>query len=79
MMAEVLSDRFGLSDKEAGKRVEALERAHSIRWIETRSGPPSPPHVSPAFAEAIGTETQMGPGSPAEANLLAEEGYWQLL
>lgn len=76
MMVEALAERLGLPEGEAGQRVEALEQAHTIRWIQRRG--PTIPHVSTPFAEAIGPESQAGPGSPAEADLIAEEGYWQL-
>ncbi|MDQ4076760.1 MAG: hypothetical protein M3220_11020 [Chloroflexota bacterium] len=76
LMCEVLKERLDLPGREAKKTVEALERAHSIEYVEGVAGGGDFVHAEIPFAEARGVDNPAGPGTSAETPLRA--GYWQL-
>jgi hypothetical protein len=69
LMADALKDEFGISPAEAKTIVEALERAHTIRWVEGAVGP----GPIPRGAAQAGRQTSTG-----NIAVPYEDGYWQL-
>jgi hypothetical protein len=59
MMVDVLRDRFGISEHDGMKIVEALEAARTIRWVQGRTNIISQEHtgsvdVEPTFVQQGG-------------------------
>jgi hypothetical protein len=75
LMAEVLRERFQVTDHEAKKMVEALEHGHGVRWVEGRIGTlPAAYSLHPneePYADTNPTGTE-------QPTIPLEEGYWQL-
>lgn len=77
LMCEALTDELGLEGREAQNLVDALVKAHSVRYVETGgSSAHAVPHATTPFAEAIGVQAPSGPQLPAD--IPTESSYWQL-
>jgi hypothetical protein len=76
LMAQALQDQLGLSKDEARDAVDALERAHTIRWRDTPTTIGTVAQATMPFAEALGAENPAGAATSAQAPL--DAGYWQL-
>ncbi len=73
LMAEVLEQKLGISSHDAKELVEALEQAHTIRWIAGGEQGGTEPAVIPIVPGVI--ERQTG---RVVAGVPFQGGYWQL-
>ncbi|MGH8248884.1 MAG: hypothetical protein ACREUU_20950 [Gammaproteobacteria bacterium] len=76
LMAEALEEHFRVLRGEAKDLVQALEDAHTIRWVDERGGLATVPHAATPFAESLGAESPGG--LPSSAGIPLGSGYWQL-
>ena len=75
ILAEALEIELGMSADEARRAVEALEKAHSIEFVESGIRG-SVAQANMPFGEALGVENPAGAATSAEAPL--DSGYWRL-
>ncbi len=62
MIVDALKEQFGMSGSDAKELVEVLEKAHTIRWVETGDA-----------QDVVIAAPTTGQGMP----LGVEESYWQ--
>ena len=76
MMGSTLMERLGLSAGDAQQVVSALERAHTIEYVDTPGALGTVAQATMPFGESLGAENPAGPATSAEAPM--ETGYWRL-
>ena len=74
LMAEALQARFGIARPAARKLVEALEAAHSVRWIKVAFR--AVPEINLASGTGRGADSEAAGAVVRGAG--GDQGYWQL-
>ena len=71
LMADALCDRFGISQREARKLVDALEQARTIRYVTDRR--PKEAATGVAYGGSV------GPGIGGFGPAVEYPGHWQIV